>query len=63
MNHETCRFIIGGADGLCTHLQKQVTKKISFGSMTWPHMFVRAMITEQIYRTITILNNHPYHRE
>ncbi len=35
---------------------------LSFGAMTWPHMLVRAMLIEQIYRAETILANHPYHR-
>jgi len=35
---------------------------LSFGAMTWPHMLVRAMLAEQLYRLHTILTNHPYHR-
>ena len=62
-NHNACRFVIGGADGLCPSVRKQASKIISFGALTWPHMLVRVMIAEQIYRTMTILTNHPYHRE
>jgi 23S rRNA (pseudouridine1915-N3)-methyltransferase len=36
--------------------------KLSLGRMTWPHRLVRAMLAEQIYRSVTILLNHPYHR-
>jgi 23S rRNA (pseudouridine1915-N3)-methyltransferase len=61
-NHHTCRFIIGGADGLCKSVRKVAQNIISFGSLTWPHMMVRAMLSEQIYRAMTILANHPYHR-
>lgn len=55
-------FFIGGADG---HSQSLLTKadiKIAFGKATWPHMLVRAMLCEQIYRAMTILSGHPYHR-
>jgi len=62
-SYETCRFVIGGADGLCETVKQKAHKSISFGRLTWPHMFVRAMITEQIYRTMTILSDHPYHRD
>jgi 23S rRNA (pseudouridine1915-N3)-methyltransferase len=60
--HNGCRFIIGGADGLCDSVKKRATNIISFGALTWPHMLVRVMIAEQIYRAMTILSNHPYHR-
>lgn len=55
-------FIIGGADGLDkTQLQKS-TETLCFGRMTWPHLLVRAMLAEQLYRAETILRGHPYHR-
>ena len=57
------QFIIGGADGLSKPIRDQADLLLSFGKMTWPHMMVRVMLIEQIYRTISILNNHPYHRE
>lgn len=63
-NHaQKCHFLIGGADGLSDNIRKESDKMISFGKLTWPHMMVRVMICEQIYRTMTILSNHPYHRE
>lgn len=62
-NHGTCRFVIGGADGLCDSVRTKANTIISFGALTWPHMLVRVMICEQIYRAMTILSNHPYHRE
>jgi 23S rRNA (pseudouridine1915-N3)-methyltransferase len=37
-------------------------RSLAFGSQTWPHLLVRAMLTEQIYRALTILAGHPYHR-
>ena len=56
-------FIIGGADGLCESVRKKANRTLSLGAMTWPHMLVRALIAEQIYRGMCILSNHPYHRE
>lgn len=55
--------IIGGADGLTENLRQQSHQLISFGKMTWPHMLVRAMITEQLYRAVSLMNHHPYHRD
>lgn len=55
-------FIIGGADGLQADLRERAKRKICFGRMTWPHMMVRAMLTEQIYRAGCILSGHPYHK-
>ncbi len=62
-NKNICRFIIGGADGLCDSVRAKANTIISFGTLTWPHMLVRVMLAEQIYRAMTILSNHPYHRE
>ncbi len=56
-------FLIGGADG---HLQSTRDKAdliLSFGKLTLPHMLMRAVLTEQIYRIQTIIDGHPYHRE
>ena len=55
-------FIIGGADGLAQELRDKANLMLCFGRMTWPHMLVRAMLTEQIYRATCILNHHPYHK-
>jgi 23S rRNA (pseudouridine1915-N3)-methyltransferase len=55
-------FVIGGADGLDRDLVAEARQTIAFGAMTWPHQLVRAMLAEQVYRAITILSGHPYHR-
>ena len=55
-------FIIGGADGLASEIINRANLKLSFGALTWPHMMVRAMLLEQIYRCQQILAGHPYHR-
>lgn len=56
-------FVIGGADGLSKTLRDSADMLLSFGSATWPHMLVRAMLVEQIYRGQEIVAGHPYHRE
>ena len=56
-------FIIGGADGLSEELKRKADLILSFSKMTFPHMMIRAFLTEQIYRAYTIINNHPYHRQ
>jgi 23S rRNA (pseudouridine1915-N3)-methyltransferase len=56
-------FAIGGADGLGAALCERAELTIAFGSATWPHQLVRIMLLEQIYRGLTILSGHPYHRE
>lgn len=55
-------FIIGGADGIDPSLRAEADFSISFGQMVWPHMMVRLMLSEQIYRAATILSGSPYHR-
>ena len=55
-------FLIGGADGHDPETRKKANELMSFGAMTWPHRLVRIMLLEQIYRSVTILINHPYHR-
>lgn len=59
-------FLIGGADGhppeLVGRLAPRPVRKISFGTATWPHLLVRVMMAEQIYRAFSILAGHPYHR-
>lgn len=59
---KTCVFVIGGADGLGENIKNRSQFKISFGHMTWPHMLVRSLLVEQLYRCQQIKNNHPYHR-
>jgi 23S rRNA (pseudouridine1915-N3)-methyltransferase len=55
-------FMIGGPDGLAKTLQDKAKLTLAFGAATWPHQLVRIMLLEQIYRAITILGGHPYHR-
>jgi 23S rRNA (pseudouridine1915-N3)-methyltransferase len=55
-------FLIGGADGHASTLPAHAARLLSLGRMTWPHALVRLMLAEQIYRSVTILINHPYHR-
>ena len=61
-NRPAVVFIIGGADGLAPTLRKDAALAIGFGAATWPHQFVRIMLLEQLYRAVTILSGHPYHR-
>lgn len=55
-------FVIGGADGIAPGLRARADASISFGKMVWPHMLVRVMLTEQLYRAASILAGSPYHR-
>ena len=55
-------FVIGGADGIAPSLRDRAAFSISFGRMVWPHMLVRVMLAEQLYRAATILSGGPYHR-
>lgn len=55
-------FVIGGADGIDPSLRTRADLAISFGRMVWPHMLVRVMLAEQLYRAATILAGSPYHR-
>jgi 23S rRNA (pseudouridine1915-N3)-methyltransferase len=55
-------FVIGGPDGLSPGLRNTAAWSTAFGRQTWPHMLVRAMLAEQIYRAFAILAGHPYHR-
>ena len=56
-------FLIGGADGFEETIISKADHLISFGRLTWPHMVVRALLVEQLYRSQQIINRHPYHRE
>jgi 23S rRNA (pseudouridine1915-N3)-methyltransferase len=56
-------FVIGGADGLAPMLREKASLAIAFGAATWPHQLVRIMLLEQLYRAMTILAGHPYHRD
>jgi len=55
-------FVIGGPDGLAALPGICAGRSLAFGPQTWPHLLVRAMLSEQIYRALTILAGHPYHR-
>jgi len=55
-------FLIGGPDGLQPSLRESAQERLAFGPQTWPHLLVRAMLAEQIYRAFAILSGHPYHR-
>jgi 23S rRNA (pseudouridine1915-N3)-methyltransferase len=59
----TVAFVIGGADGLSDTLRDRAKITLGFGAATWPHQLVRIMLLEQLYRAVTILSGHPYHRE
>ena len=57
------RFLIGAADGFGDGEREGADLLLSFGRATWPHLLVRAMLAEQLFRATSILANHPYHRE
>jgi len=57
------RFLIGAADGHEDERRRNADLVLSFGPATWPHLLVRAMLAEQLFRATSILANHPYHRE
>jgi 23S rRNA (pseudouridine1915-N3)-methyltransferase len=56
-------FVIGGADGLSPAVLAAARSKLAFGALTWPHALARAMLAEQIYRSVTLLAGSPYHRD
>lgn len=56
-------FWIGGADGVSQSVKDNADEKLALGRQTWPHRLVRVMISEQIYRAVTILSGNPYHRD
>lgn len=56
-------FVIGGADGLDDAIRARADLVLSFGPMTWPHMLARVLLCEQLWRAISILTRHPYHRD
>jgi 23S rRNA (pseudouridine1915-N3)-methyltransferase len=55
-------FLIGGPDGHAAETRSKAFKTLSFGPMTYPHRLLRVLLLEQIYRAVTIIVNHPYHR-
>ncbi|MEF8712133.1 MAG: 23S rRNA (pseudouridine(1915)-N(3))-methyltransferase RlmH [Accumulibacter sp.] len=56
-------FVIGGADGIDEALKRQADEAIRLSSLTLPHALARLILCEQLYRAISIVRNHPYHRE
>ena len=56
-------LVIGGADGLDPAVQARAAISLSLGRVTWPHLLVRGMLAEQLYRAQQILAGHPYHRD
>jgi 23S rRNA (pseudouridine1915-N3)-methyltransferase len=55
-------FLMGGADGLADDVKQGAELALAFGPATWPHQLARIMLLEQLYRAVTILSGHPYHR-
>ena len=55
-------FVIGGPDGLAPLPGIKSGRSLAFGPQTWPHLLARALLAEQVYRALTILAGHPYHR-
>ena len=57
------RFLIGAADGHGEAVRQDADLLLRFGAATWPHLLVRAMLAEQLWRATSIIAGHPYHRE
>ena len=55
-------LVVGGADGLSSQVRSRATLLLAYGAATFPHQLVRVMAAEQLYRAVTILCGHPYHR-
>ena len=55
-------FLVGGAEGLEAAVLARADATLSLGTLTWPHLLVRSMLAEQLYRAQSILAGHPYHR-
>jgi len=55
-------FVVGGPDGLLPLPGKKAGRSLAFGPQTWPHLLARVLLSEQVYRAMTILSGHPYHR-
>lgn len=60
---ENVAFLIGGADGLDAELKAEAEESIRLSSLTLPHGLARVLLCEQLYRAVSLLNGHPYHRE
>ncbi|MCS6931874.1 MAG: 23S rRNA (pseudouridine(1915)-N(3))-methyltransferase RlmH [Acetobacteraceae bacterium] len=55
-------FLVGGAEGLDPAVLARADQRLSLGPMTWPHLLVRSLLAEQLFRAEAILSRHPYHR-
>ncbi len=55
-------FLVGGAEGLAEPVLARADAVLSLGPMTWPHMLVRPLLAEQLFRARAIASGHPYHR-
>ena len=60
--NQNINFFIGGSEGIDRKYFDDFDKIISFGDLTWPHKMFKMMLLEQIYRSISIINKHPYHK-
>lgn len=56
-------FVVGGANGFSNEIKQKSNEIISLSEMTFSHQIIRLFFTEQVYRALTILNNHPYHND
>ncbi|MQY52576.1 23S rRNA (pseudouridine(1915)-N(3))-methyltransferase RlmH [Rhodocyclus gracilis] len=56
-------FVIGGADGIDGEIKRAAERRIRLSSLTLPHAMARLVLCEQLYRAISVVRNHPYHRE
>lgn len=61
--YSSIAIVIGGADGLDDRLRKQAHLVWSLGRVTWPHMLIRPLLAEQLYRAHSLMTGHPYHRD
>ena len=62
MQGKNINFIIGGSLGIDTEVKAKCQKRIAFGNATFPHQMIRVFLTEQIYRSMKIIRNEPYHK-
>jgi 23S rRNA (pseudouridine1915-N3)-methyltransferase len=61
-NARSIAFVIGGAEGLDPAVLERADHLLSFGRMTWPHLLIRGLLVEQLFRAQSIQTGHPYHR-
>jgi 23S rRNA (pseudouridine1915-N3)-methyltransferase len=56
-------FVIGSADGLADSIKRDAAATVALSALTLPHGLVRVLVAEQLYRAVSIISHHPYHRE